>query len=42
MKKVARILAIAAFLLITSTIPSFADGNPLPICTPAGCTAPSQ
>jgi hypothetical protein len=41
MKKVFRVLAIATFLLITSTVPSFADGNPWPICTPAGvCSVP--
>jgi hypothetical protein len=41
MKKVFRVLAVAAFLLITYTVPSFADGNPLPICTPSGvCSVP--
>ncbi|MGA2353636.1 MAG: hypothetical protein ABSG02_04015 [Terriglobales bacterium] len=42
MKKVLRVLAIATFLLIASTVPSFADGNPLPICTGGVCTGPSQ
>ncbi len=40
MKQICRVLAIAVFLLITSTVPSFADGNPLPICTSKGCTGP--
>lgn len=29
-KRILRVLAITVFLLITSTVPSFADGNPWP------------
>jgi len=42
MKKVLQVVAIATLLLITYTVPSFADGNPWPVCTPAGCVPPSQ
>jgi hypothetical protein len=38
MKKIFRVVAIAVFLLITSTVPSFADGNPIPICHNNVCT----
>jgi len=40
MKQICRVVAIAVFLLITSTVPSFADGNPWPICTSSGCKSP--
>jgi len=37
------ILAVAAITLFlaTATLPILADGNPLPICTPSGCTKPN-
>lgn len=41
MKKILQVLAVAVFLLITSTVPSFADGNPLPHCTATGCVPPT-
>lgn len=40
MKKILRVLAVAVFLLLTTTVPSFADGNPWPICDANGCHSP--
>jgi len=37
-KRIVRVLAIAVVLLLTSTVPSFADGNPIPICHNGVCT----
>jgi hypothetical protein len=39
-KKIIRVLAVVVFLLSVSTAPSFADGNPLPICNASGCHSP--
>jgi hypothetical protein len=36
MKKLLLVLA-AVVLLTTATVPSFADGNPLPVCTTKAC-----
>lgn len=41
MKKLLQVLAVAVFLLTTATVPSFADGNPLPHCTSTGCVPPA-
>lgn len=39
MKKL--LLALAAVLLLTTaTVPSFADGNPMPLCTKTVCQVP--
>jgi hypothetical protein len=39
MKKM--MLLLAAFVLLTTTaVPSFADGNPMPVCTKNGCQMP--
>ena len=39
MKKLMLALA-AAVLLTTATVPTFADGNPMPVCTKTGCQMP--
>lgn len=39
MKKLILALAVA-MLLTTAAIPSFADGNPIPVCTKNGCQMP--
>jgi hypothetical protein len=37
-KTILRVLTVAVFLLIASTAPSFADGNPFPICNKGVCS----
>lgn len=39
MKRLLLVLA-AVLLLTTATVPSFADGNPMPVCNSKGCTIP--
>jgi hypothetical protein len=40
MNKVLRVIAITIALLVTSSVATFADGNPMPICNEKGCTGP--
>jgi hypothetical protein len=40
MKKLLQVVAITAALLLCSSVASFADGNPAPICNAKGCTGP--
>jgi hypothetical protein len=40
MKKLLQIVAITAALLLCSSVASFADGNPTPLCTGNVCTGP--
>ncbi len=39
MKKLLLVFA-ALVLLTTAAVPSFADGNPMPICNKNGCQVP--
>ncbi len=39
MKKLLRVLAISALLLVSS-VASFGDGNPAPLCTGKSCNGP--
>ncbi len=40
MKRFLLILAAMAVFVSTAAIPSFADGNPWPICDTSGCKKP--
>jgi hypothetical protein len=40
MKKLLRVLAISAALLLCSSVASLADGNPAPLCTAKSCNGP--
>jgi hypothetical protein len=39
-KRLMLALAAIALFLTTAALPSMADGNPIPICSPQGCTLP--
>jgi hypothetical protein len=41
-KRLMLVLAAMALFLTTAALPSMADGNPGPICTPSGCTVPTN
>lgn len=40
MKRLMLALAVVTLFLTTAALPSLADGNPMPVCTPKGCTMP--
>jgi hypothetical protein len=40
MKRLVLALAAVTLFVTTAALPSMADGNPMPICTPQGCTLP--
>jgi hypothetical protein len=42
MKQILQVAVLVAFLLVASSVPSFADGNPFPNCTPTGCIPPGN
>jgi hypothetical protein len=39
-KRLMLALAVITLFLTTAALPSMADGNPVPVCTPLGCTLP--
>jgi hypothetical protein len=41
-KRLMLTLAAMALFLTTAALPTLADGNPAPVCTPSGCTKPGS